>query len=66
MLLVYEKQSPLTAEGGNLNPLHRPGGTAVKVEDPVMLKSFAKAVECISEALPLGFYAIDAIAGVDG
>jgi len=67
VLLVYEKQGPLTAEsGGDLNPLHRPGGKAVKVDDPELLKSFATVAECISEALPLGFYAIDAIAGVDG
>lgn len=65
--LVYEKQGPLTAEsGGDLNPLHRPGGQAVRVEDPAMLKSFRRVAECISEALDLGFYAIDAIAGVDG
>jgi dihydrofolate synthase / folylpolyglutamate synthase len=67
VLLVYEKQGPLTAEtGSDLNPLHRPGGLAVKVEDEGLLKSFTKVAECIAEALPLGFYAIDAIAGVDG
>lgn len=67
VLLVYEKQGPLTAEGGtDLNPLHRPGGKAVRTEDPDLLKSFANVAECIAEALPLGFYAIDAIAGVDG
>ena len=38
----------------------------MKVDDPELLKSFATVAECISEALPLGFYAIDAIAGVDG
>jgi dihydrofolate synthase/folylpolyglutamate synthase len=67
VLLVYEKQGPLTAEAGrDLNPLHRPGGKAVKVEDLVLLKSFGKVAECIAEVLELGFYAIDAIAGVDG
>jgi dihydrofolate synthase/folylpolyglutamate synthase len=65
--LLYEKQGPLTAEaGGDMNPLHRPGGQAVKIEDPMQLKSFAKIAESISEVLNLGFYAIDAIAGVDG
>jgi glutathione synthase/RimK-type ligase-like ATP-grasp enzyme len=57
----------LTAEtGGDLNPLHRPGGLAVKVDDEATLKSFDKVAECIGEVLDLGFYAIDAIAGVDG
>jgi dihydrofolate synthase/folylpolyglutamate synthase len=65
--LVYEKQGPLTAEaGGDLNPLHRPGGLAVKVRDEATLKSFDKVAERIGEVLDLGFYAIDAIAGVDG
>ena len=65
--LVYEKQGPLTAEtGGDLNPLHRPGGLAVKVDDEATLNSFDKVAECIGEVLDLGFYAIDAIAGVDG
>ena len=67
VLLVYEKQGPLTAEaGGDMNPLHRPGGLAVKVEDPLLLKSFAKTAESIAEVMDLGFYAIDAIVGVDG
>jgi dihydrofolate synthase/folylpolyglutamate synthase len=65
--LVYEKQGPLTAEaGGDMNPLHRPGGAAVKVTDQDLLKSFHKIAESIGEVLNLGFYAIDAIAGVDG
>ena len=67
VLLVYEKQGPLTSEGGgDLNPLHRPGGRAVRMEDTQLLKSFAEIAEGIAEVLPLGFYAIDAILGVDG
>ena len=49
-----------------MNPLHRPGGTAVRVSDLDLLKSFGKIAESIGEVLNLGFYAIDAIAGVDG
>jgi dihydrofolate synthase/folylpolyglutamate synthase len=65
--LVYEKQRPLTAEaGGDMNPLHRPGGTALRVTDPDLFKSFGKIAESIGEVLNLGFYAIDAIAGLDG
>jgi dihydrofolate synthase/folylpolyglutamate synthase len=67
VLLVYEKQGPLIAEaGGDLNPLHRPGGKAVKAEEPELLKSFGKAAQSIAEVLNLGFYAIDAIASVGG
>ena len=38
----------------------------MKVEDEATLKSFDNVAESIGEVLGLGFYAIDAIAGVEG
>lgn len=67
LLLAYEKQGPIDEEiTDDLNPLHRQGGRAVRVEDPNLLKALREIAESLYEVLPLGFCAIDLIAGEDG
>lgn len=67
LLLAYEKQGPLDEkDGDDLNPLHRVGGRAVRVDDPILLKVLAEIAESIGETLRLGFYAIDLIDGPNG
>ncbi len=67
LLLAYEKQGPIEEEDtDDLNPLHHQGGRAVRVEDGNLLKALGEIAESLYEVLPLGFCAIDLIAGVDG
>jgi dihydrofolate synthase/folylpolyglutamate synthase len=67
LLLAYEKQGPIDEEiTDDLNPLHHQGGRAVRVDDSNLLKALREIAESLYEVLPLGFCAIDLIAGEGG
>lgn len=65
LLLAYRKDGEQCIDG-NLNPLHRPDGRAVKVEDPTLLAKMCRLTATLAKAVNLGFYAIDLIVAADG
>lgn len=66
LLLVYRKESAAGGAAGDLNPLHRADGRAVRVQDAALLAPMQQLTARVAQVCTLGFYAIDLIHGADG
>ena len=66
LLLAYRKESESAGADGDLNPLHRVDGRAVRVKDATLLHQMQQLTERVASVYSLGFYAIDLICGADG
>jgi dihydrofolate synthase/folylpolyglutamate synthase len=66
LLLAYGKVSERIDEKEDLNPLHQPGGRAVKVGDEELLEKMQELTRQVAGVIDLGFYAIDLIQGEEG